>query len=95
MSSSKRPYGLTCFPEERGQDAAISASESSRPVRLRQKSLALFHCSMVLRPSLIVDLTAEVFAAKVAAQEDSFDRLAEFGEGLVGRMLNVAADEAP
>lgn len=56
------------------------------------KSLALFHCSMTLRPSLI--FAAEILAVKKAAQEDGFDRFAEFGEGLVGRMLNVAVGEA-
>jgi hypothetical protein len=42
----------------------------------------------------LVDLASEVFAVKVPAEEDGLDCLAEFGEGLVGRMLNVAADEA-
>jgi hypothetical protein len=42
----------------------------------------------------LVYLAAELLAVKVAAEEDGFDRLAEFGEGFVGRMLNVAADEA-
>jgi hypothetical protein len=40
-----------------------------------------------------VDLTAECLAVKVPAQEDGLDRPAEFREGLVGRMLNVAPDE--
>ena len=42
----------------------------------------------------LVDLAAEVFAMKVPAQEDGFDRFAKFGEGFVGRMLNVASDKA-
>ena len=32
----------------------------------------------------LIDLAAQVFAVKVPAEEDGFDRLAEFGEGLVG-----------
>jgi hypothetical protein len=42
----------------------------------------------------LVDLTAECRAVKVLAQEDGLDRPAEFREGLVGWMLNVAPDKA-
>jgi hypothetical protein len=42
----------------------------------------------------LVDFVAEAFTVKVSAEEDGFDRPAEFGEGLVGRMLNVTLNEA-
>lgn len=42
----------------------------------------------------LVDFAAQVFTVKVSAEEDGFDRPAEFGEGLVGRMLDVAPHEA-
>jgi hypothetical protein len=42
----------------------------------------------------LVDLAAEVFVVEVPVEEDGLDRLSKFGEGLVGRMLNVAPDKA-
>ena len=42
----------------------------------------------------LVDLATQLRAVKLSAQDHGFDRLAEFSEGLVGRMLNVAPDEA-
>jgi hypothetical protein len=44
---------------------------------------------MTFRP-----VAAELLAVKVSAQEHGFDPPAEFSEGLVGRVLNVAVDEA-
>ena len=37
----------------------------------------------------LVNFTAERLAVEIAAQEDRFDRPAEFDEALVGRMLDV------
>ena len=37
----------------------------------------------------LVDLAAQLLAVKVPAQEDRFDRFAQFGERFVGGMLNV------
>ncbi len=42
----------------------------------------------------LIDLAAEGLAVKISAQEHGLDRSTEFGEGLVGRMLNIAPGEA-
>ena len=43
----------------------------------------------------LVDLAAQRFRTQVSAQKYGFDRLAELGERLVGRVLDVLSGETP
>ena len=43
----------------------------------------------------LIDFTAQFLAVQIAAQKDRFDGLSQFGERLVGRVLDVVTGEAP
>ena len=42
-----------------------------------------------------MDLPAQRLGVQVAAEKDRLDRLAQFGERSIGRMLQITAGEAP
>ena len=134
MSSSKRPYGIHVFPDQRRQRAQVAGRQASCPVRLRQhllehervdvdhavlEQVQRQHADLVVFAAVaghfaaageedevggavpllddvqpFVDLAPQLLVVQVAAQEDGFDRLAEFGERLVGRVLHVVSREA-
>ena len=54
--------------------------------------VAPFHCSTTFRPSWISRRSS--FDMQIPAEEDRLDGLAQFGEGLVGRVLHVVLGEA-